>query len=484
MDDIYFTPTPSIMDVEIDRPPIDRQLFDAETIKSTYQNMFDDIIAIIDEIFASIIILESDINDENKILILNLFKKLNNFLHDFDNLDKIIRICFCKYTTLNKSFLYVVLLQLKENLDKLVVIDIDTFIENMVIFKKKSIENKIKHLSNLHKRKFKKEVLLKKYTEILEKYEAKHLKKSTKLLKESSKKSKSGKSDKSTTPGIARIGTIDKTNSNKSLLSSATDIFSKQKEAVIKKIEKAKTALKKYEKEIIKLPGEINKEKEDFDKYIKSQQGPKKSRTKESSEESERAMLERATQEFNTDYRRRTKEDKELNYFKKRIQVAAAANTDMTFRNMLQQINPGSSPSIDQEASKKNLAKLFERHMSTVNSSKTKLRGIQQEGLFIMIVENMMTQLLQNIQGDLKKELDVLIDQIDLVSKSKYRLFGELVKQYYTRYIKEIIPDTDLYARYISNIEYITDLSRNPYKNSMLLKVKYYYEHIFKLLYK
>jgi hypothetical protein len=413
--------------------------------------------------------------------------KLINFLHDFDNLDKIIRICFCKYTTTNKSFLYVVLLQLKENLDKLVVIDISEFIENMTNYKRKLIEGKEIYLNKLHKKKAKKEFFIKKYTEMLEKYEEKHLKKAAKLLKESSKHSKSGrsdKSDKSTTPGIARIGTIDKQKSNRSLLSSATDIYSKQKEGVTKKLEKAKNTLKKYEKELTKLPGEIRKEKEDYDKYIKSQQGSKRSRTTELSEESERAMLERATLEFNTDYRRRTKEDKELNYFKKRIQVAAAANTDMTFRNMLQQINPGSSPSIDQEASKKNLAKLFERHMTTVNSSKTKLRGIQQEGLFIMIVENMMTQLLLNIQGDLKKELDVLIDHIDLVSRSKYRLFGELVRQYYASYIREIIPDTELYSRYISNIEYITDLSRNPYKNSMLLKVKHYYEHIFRLLYR
>jgi hypothetical protein len=96
----------------------------------------------------------------------------------------------------------------------------------------------------------------------------------------------------------------------------------------------------------------------------------------------------------------------------------------------------------------------------------------------------MMSQLLQNIQGDFKKELDFLIDQIDFVSNDKYKLFIDSIKKYYRSYIEEIIPDADLYARYISNIQHITNVSKSPYENSTLLKVKYYYEHIFKLLYK
>ena len=477
MDDVYFTPNTQHGDGDIIDGEQERPLFNGENIKLTYNNMFQDIIAIINNIILAI----DSIDEAKKSDIINLFKDLNRLLHNFDNLDKIIRICFCKYTTTNKSFLYVVLLQLKQNLDNLVIVDIDAFIQNMISYKKKSIDDKIRRIHTLPKMISKKETIIKKHIEKLEKYEIK-IRNSSKILSEPVKQTKTNKKDKSATPGIIRIGTIDKKSSKKSL-SAPSDIYTKQKVELTKKLDKAKDVLKKYKTELKNLPTEIDKATEEYNSFIESrQQVPKKSRRKTY----ENSEIERGieTDVFDTDlYRRGVREDKELNYFKNKI-AQNMQDSDLTFANILRKINPGKAPSVEQEIAIKNLFKILERHMDTVKRDKVKLRGIQKEGLFVMIVENMMSQLLQNIQGDFKKELDILIDQIDFVSNEKYKLFIDSIKKYYRGYIEEIIPDTDLYARYISNIQHITNISKSPYENSTLLKVKYYYEHIFKLLYK
>jgi hypothetical protein len=372
--------------------------------------------------------------------IIILFKNLNNLFYTFDNIHELIKAFFYKNDPDGKeTFLEKVLKQLNQNLQEITIPDKVVFNQKATVYKDEFFANKKSSLDNIIKKnKSKLENIKSKIDKIQKSIRIKDPKNKINFLEKQSQK-----------------------------LSAKINEFEKKLYELSKEIEETetddkatyKTPDKKRKAESISNSGDIIKQA----RYTKSE-----------GDTPRRSPIITSVQSENSRVRSSPRDR-----FKKSIdKLSAISNTVYTFTQIKEKLNENGEQTEQFE-------KLFESFYSDFIRGNGKTNIPLKNFIYIKIIDEILNKLLLNIEGYVKQKLDKFIDNIDLLYKSDNEIdknFITFLKEY-SNSLVELNLKGDLYTRYLSNIKDILQKHQIAKTNiKRYIEVKFYYEHIFKLL--
>ena len=166
--------------------------------------------------------------------------------------------------------------------------------------------------------------------------------------------------------------------------------------------------------------------------------------------------------------------------FKKSAEkLSAPSRTEYTYRQLIQHLNENGEQT---EEFSKTFNKLYDEF---IREERGRTNVPLKNFIYIKIIDEILNNLLSNIDEYVKQKLNKFIDKIELLYKSgvqKDKDFINYLKEYSNKLV-DLKKKGELYVRYLSNIKDIFQKSGTAKTDKKrYIEVKFYYEHIFKLL--